>query len=325
MSKHTNHSNLENRLQAAGERFKISPSLKTELKGEVMSKIAGLTVKPAQPWYRPALSWAPAAMAGIVILTSGTAVLADTAKPGDFFYPVDTFTESISEKLVRDESAKAKFYASLAEERVAELNKIESAKPENSSESRQTKWEKSRQEAVERSAVSLERLNQIQELVLDKYEQTDKQPQKDAFLKLSKVLQQVIDRQGQVAGKVEDKLNAKEDSAKEAQTRFRLRPEAKSKIRQQVRRQFGWENGNNPTFNNPTSSSPGSGNGSGGGSNNDNNGIPPVEDWSDLGNKDETPIPDPNFPGIFYGNNSLIESGVNQIIAPQPKLPVVMP
>src|SRR5688572_1185033 len=118
--KHFDH-NLEDKIRSLSKEVNIPSHLKTQLKADILQKITILpTPQKGILGFRLA-TWAPALVMIGVIVTSGTAVMANSAKPGDLLYPMDIWAESVSQRLVRDESAKAKLYASLGDERVTEL------------------------------------------------------------------------------------------------------------------------------------------------------------------------------------------------------------
>lgn len=142
----------------------------------------------------PFLKWAPILASVVLIFSSGTAVLADSAKPGDVLYPVDIWVESLSENLVRDDSAKAKLFASIGDERVSELEALSKIDISKLSAPNRQRLEKARQQALENTTDSLVALNTVEEIVQKLYDESDNEETRDSMLRLNKHLQQVEDR-----------------------------------------------------------------------------------------------------------------------------------
>ncbi|MEZ4210392.1 MAG: DUF5667 domain-containing protein [Patescibacteria group bacterium] len=233
MNKHNSHTNLENQIKHLAGEYNAPHGVKSALRGQVLGQIADLGAPKSGLSWNPSLNWVPVTLATILVITSSTAVMADSAKPGDLLYPVDTVTENITKSLLRDESARAKFHASLAEERVSEFRALEAIDTSDWNDSRKERILYFRNLAQERAAVGLERLNQVQEVVLEKYDATNDSARKDAYLKLSKNLQQVIDRRAEKAELLEEILKDRSNDKK-----FELKDDIRDQIRRNIRYEF---------------------------------------------------------------------------------------
>lgn len=110
---------------------------------------------------------APIIIAILIALGGGTATLANSAKPGDALYPVDQLIEQIREKLATSPETKTQLLAQFADERVAELAKLETIDPAKLTETAQQLWEKHRQEAINRVTTSIAKVTANQ----DKFEE----------------------------------------------------------------------------------------------------------------------------------------------------------
>lgn len=322
MSKDNSHTHLEGRLRKLGHSLKIASGIKEDLRSEIMGRIVTTKRLPKQkPLGRWALNWAPGLAVLLIVITSSTAVVADTAKPGDLLYPVDLLAEKIERNLVQDEIAKAKLYAAVSEERVAEKEAVEATDPTTLDDKDRSRWEKAKVQAEEQASASLERLNQVQSVVLEKYDKTDKSAQKEAYLKLFKSLQQVIDRKAKRAKTLEEILKETADTNKDKDDNsFKLNEKTKERIRTQIRKEFkadqpqrGQNKPNDyiipdPNIPEDLQKQPRDTN---------KNGIPDQDEpWLPrLMDEDECKYKDEDN-GLCFGNNSLIESGVNQILNP---------
>lgn len=233
MNKQLSTSEIEQALSKAAKVGDLS-GIKASIRGQVLSGIAQINPAPAANPLAAGLKWAPMALASLLIISSGTAALADSANPGDLLYPVDTFTESITGVLIKDQVAKAKFYATLSEERVAELHALETKDTTTLPESGQKRMEDLRKEAGSRAAIGLERLTQVEAAVREKYDTSENPVQKDAYLKLSKHLRQIIDRRAEKAETLKEILEQKEKSD-EAKLEDRVRVEIRNKIRREFK------------------------------------------------------------------------------------------
>lgn len=319
-NKHS-HSDLEAKLRKLGDNLVIEAGVKEDLKSHILGKVITTDrlpkKKPSSKWL---LNWAPGFAMLLIVASSGTAVLADSAKPGQPLYAVDLFAETLQQRLVRDEIAKAKLYAAISEERVAERDEIEAIDPATLDENKRIRWEYSRTMAIQGAANSLERLKQVQEVVLERYEQAENPQQKDAYLKLSKSLQQVIDRKAKRAQTLEEILKETADANKdEDDLSYDLEESERAKIRAQIRKEFRADNpkrGNNkpndivlpdPKIPEDAQKQPRDTN---------ENGVPD-QDEPEYQRTMEAEVEGDlveRHNGQEYGNNSLIESGINQIL-----------
>ncbi|MBN1331911.1 hypothetical protein JW978_03435 [Candidatus Dojkabacteria bacterium] len=60
-----------------------------------------------------------------ILLTTGTVLAADSAKPGDLLYPADLFSESVQRSFIFSDTDKAEFEMKILDERKAELEKLQ--------------------------------------------------------------------------------------------------------------------------------------------------------------------------------------------------------
>lgn len=191
--KHESLEKLEEKLRSAGRSLRIPEGLRSEMKLSLMGQLNSQSVTPPKSSLI-FIKWAPVVASVVIILSSSTAVLADSAKPGDILYPVDIWVESLSQGLVRDESAKAKLFASIGDERVKELEDLSSVDLSKLSDKRRERLEKARQQALIRSKDGLVTLGTVEEIVQKLYEDSEDEETRDSMLRLSKHLQQVEER-----------------------------------------------------------------------------------------------------------------------------------
>lgn len=225
---------IERALNRAARTKPETSHIRQALRGELLGQIIHATPLPATSRGTGGLlRWAPMLVATTILVASGTAALANSSKPGDFLYPVDTFTEQVSHQLIRSESARAKFYASMSEERTEELRQIEAKITDDLPEPKRIRIQTFRDRAKSNADISFERLNQVQAVVLEKYSISTDVAKKDALLKLSKQLQQVIDRRAEKAEKLEEILRHRGPEAPSP-----LGEDMKLEIRSEIRQQF---------------------------------------------------------------------------------------
>ena len=96
------------------------------------------------------------AIIAIVILVSGVgaATASNSAKPGDFFYPVDRTVETIRLDLATNAATRARLQAQFAQERELELNALQAKNSDHSSEA-----EKQANEALD---AAVDRLSEVE-------------------------------------------------------------------------------------------------------------------------------------------------------------------
>lgn len=321
MNKHISHTELEAKLRKLGAQLTIEEGVKEDLRSHILGQVVTTDRLPKKTHpTRWLLNWAPGFVILLIVASSGTAVLADSAKPGDTLYVIDLFAEKVEHGLVRDEIAKAKLYAAISEERVAEKEALQATDPTTLDKKSRARWEHSRKIAIEKAVDSLERLIQVQAIVLEKYEAADNPHQKEAYLKLSKSLQQVIDRKAKRAQTLEEILKETADTNRDKDDEtFELDESIRKKIIDEIRKEFRADRPKrgDPKPNDIVLPDPN---------------VPedlqrPPRDTNSNGipDQDEPEYQKPmdaevnsdvveSHNGIDYGNNSMIESGVNQIL-----------
>ena len=112
---------------------------------------------------------------------AGTAVLADSAKPGDLLYPVDQAVEYIQERMPMSQANRAMLWGKLSSERSEELLKLREMDISEMSEEDRKRCERHQEKAVERLAAHIEKVDAIQVKFEEKIEATDNEAEKAAF------------------------------------------------------------------------------------------------------------------------------------------------
>lgn len=123
----------------------------------------------------------PLIIAALLAGGAGTAVLADSAKPGDLLYSVDQAIEYIQEKMPMSQSNRAMFWGKLSSERSEELLKLRKMDPSTLSKKTKTRWEQHQEKAVARLAAHIEKVEAIQAKFEEKIDTTDNEAEKAAF------------------------------------------------------------------------------------------------------------------------------------------------
>ncbi len=146
----------------------------------------------------------PILIAALIAFGGGTAALADSAKPGNFLYPVDQWVERFQERVTWSEEAKAALLTRFSEERLQELQSLLSVDPTQLKEKAQALWEQHREDATEHLAASIERANAVKDRFEEKLEGADEE---DAtkFQKVIDTMDEIIARREQRMEEVESK------------------------------------------------------------------------------------------------------------------------
>ena len=232
MSNHTDKQ-LEELIRQAGSRVQLSSSDKSEIKNNLMSVINMLPertgTRQASNTFnqrRFAMPLIPLIIATIIALGGGTAAWANTAKPGDTLYPIDQWVERIQEKISRTPESKAGLLAKFSEERLAELKAMQTIDPSQWSDEMKARFEQRKQNAVERVAQSIERVNTVQTKFEEKLAGATTDAQKEVF-------QNIIEHLGEVMDKREERMNEIEGSVmNQIPLRARLREWRKESVQE---------------------------------------------------------------------------------------------
>jgi len=186
----------------------------------------------------------------IIALGGGTAVLADSANPGDFLYPVDQWVEGIQGRFMRSDEARAIWQARLGEERLKEYQALHSIDPANLTEEQAALLEQHRQEATERLQNRLKGIRNAQERLEAKLESATDDTVYQGVENALKRLEEIEARQEARIAEIERGIDFPKINA-EAKRKFEeMRREHKAemeKIREQIREQIDeWVEDLNP-------------------------------------------------------------------------------
>ena len=228
---------LIKRIARASRDFSISAKDKAEIKANLMTVIKSDNMRIQEQSHihnifntrRITMPLIPVLIAAIIALGGGTAVLADTAKPGDALYPMDQWVERMQEKMTFSEKSKAGLYARMSEERAEEMKALYELDPETFTEKKLAIWEDHKQESLGRLAISIEKA----ELIRNKFE-TKLAEAKDG--NEAKAFELVIDRMDEIIARRELKIEDFENG-------IRHRPQGpttgQKEIREQIREFMG--------------------------------------------------------------------------------------
>lgn len=240
-------------LKQAGATFKLSASDKGILKAELMDviktgpdRIKRGSRKVAYQFSRRkyTMPLIPIIIAALIAIGGGTAALADSAKPGDFLYPVDQWVERFQERVTWTDEAKAGLLARFSEERLQELQALLEIDPEQLQERARERWRAHKEMATEHLAESVERANMVRERfegrltgVTDEDEQVE--------------IQQVIDTMDEIIARREQRMEEVESSEfpgagqvpvrQQVQQWTRENQETMEQVREQIQEEFGDE------------------------------------------------------------------------------------
>ena len=95
--------------------------------------------------------------------SAGTAVLANSAHPGDALYPVDQWVEKVTEKFTTSESGRALLNSRLTEERLQELEELQKTDPSQLEDKARALWEARRDRLIENLKERSEKVQENQE------------------------------------------------------------------------------------------------------------------------------------------------------------------
>jgi len=250
-------------LQELREAFSLTPEEKAILKMKVTDSIMNLgssVTKTSQKRYKwwilriyklnirgVTMPFIPIIIAILLAGGAGTVALADTAKPGDVLYKLDQVMERIQERLPMSQPKRANFLARLSEERAEELLALRNIDPMQFNERAQERWESHQEKAMEGLAISIEKVEAVQEKFQEKLSLADTDEQKQVF-------QKVIDHLGEVKIRREDRITEIEERTfpgfKGLMVREKIRnqenvsQEIKQQIHNMIQEEFGDAPGN---------------------------------------------------------------------------------
>lgn len=183
-------------LKQAKEEFLLTHKEKLDLKSKIINRIDKLNTSVTKPDNKRYNIWSyqlnfrgvvmpliPFIIALAIAIGAGTVVSADNANPGDTLYGLDQFMENFQEKFPMSESRKARFLSRLSEERALELLELRNIDPEALTEKAQERWEGYHTNAVDRLAISVEKLEAFTVKFEEKLVSADSEDQKEAFQK----------------------------------------------------------------------------------------------------------------------------------------------
>lgn len=186
MNKRYNEDHIIDALKGAQKRFSLSEVDKATMKFNVMdvinsgeSRTIGHNITNNSR--RFAMPIIPLILAAIFVAGSGTVVLADTAKPGDALYPVDLWAETIQARFATDNDAKVRLLANSNQERLTELVAVSNT----SNTAAGDKLADSKAEALARLTANGERLEILRVKFEEKAQLAQDPRQKEKFLAIS--------------------------------------------------------------------------------------------------------------------------------------------
>ena len=103
----------------------------------------------------------PLIIALVMAVGTGTVVSADISKPGDILYGLDQFMENVQENMPMSQSSRASFLNRLSQERAKELADLQAVDIETLNKEDQVRLEEHQEDAVNRLAASIEKLESI--------------------------------------------------------------------------------------------------------------------------------------------------------------------
>jgi hypothetical protein len=173
-----------------------------------------------------------------VLLAGGTAVASDAARPGDLFYPVDTFMEQVQRSFTSDPQALADLEINIMQERVREMEQL---KTENNMGGLETALAEMNTQA-ERIQERVEALNQLRE-----ENKIQTQDQQQIMQKLQDQLQQHLEVMNQLQTQLQEQNG--EDSQKAQQQLQQVQTSFQQGLQESIN-QFQNETGVQLEFNN---------------------------------------------------------------------------
>ena len=233
------------------EGFLLTKEEKGSLKGNLLDKIDKFVTKPDTKRYS---LWSyklnikgvimpvmPILLAVLLAGSVGTVALADSAVPGDALFGLDQAMERIEERMPMSQSRRAGFLGKLSEERAEELLALREINQEQFAERAQERWAEHHEEAVERLAISIEKVEAVQTKFQEKLSLAETDEQKAVF-------QKVIDHLGEVVTKRESKITEMENQefsgvkgspvSQQIQEWKQMSPEIREKIHEQIGQMF---------------------------------------------------------------------------------------
>jgi len=174
-------------------------------------------------------------LAVLIIGGTSTAVLADSAKPGDALYPVDQVMEAIQNRMSKRQTTRANFLAKISNERAQELLQLKNINPTQLDAKLKARLERLQAAAIDRLAVSIERVEAVKVKFQEKLTLAENGAQAEAYRK-------VISNLEAVAAKRQVKLEAIQAGdapfLKKMQEGLKVSVEGKAQIRAEIAKEF---------------------------------------------------------------------------------------
>lgn len=161
----------------------------------------------------------PILFAILIAGSAGTAVLADSASPGDALYPIDQWVEKMTEKLTSSETKKAVLNNQLIEERLTELEKLQQTDPTQLEEKARELWEARRDRLIANLKERSEKVQANQEKLQELLDESTNSGKKLG-------IEKAIDKMDDIDARIQTRI------ARLEQAEFKFDEEALKKLRE---------------------------------------------------------------------------------------------
>lgn len=244
-------------LEGNKEEFLLTQTEKFNIKAQIYKKIDKLDISVTKPDIKRYSIWLyklnikgvimpiiPMILAILLAGGVGTTALANNAIPGDALFGLDQVMERIEERMSMSQSRRARFLGKLSEERAQELLALREMNQERFTERAQERWTEHHEGAVERLAISIEKVEVVQVKFQEKVVSAETNEQKVVF-------QKVVDHLGEVATRREARLTEIENKEFPGVKAFPIRqkiqewkqisPEIREEVHTQILKEFNGE------------------------------------------------------------------------------------